>query len=372
MKIGLVRRGYSPTGGAEAYLRRFADSAEQAGHECVLFSGEWPAKEWPRTLRKVKHGKSPLEFALELSALDLRGACDFLFSLERVLACDCYRAGDGVHVAWLERRARFEPGWKTWWRNRRSKHHEILRLEETMFRGEAAQSVIANSAMVKEEIIRHYGYPADRIHVVHNGAPPALTPEASVQARAEVRKELGLDPRDFVLLFAGTGGVRKGLKYAMQAVEETAVSRPTLLVAGEGRAGWKSSSGRIRGVGPVRGLARWLAAADLFLLPTQYDPFSNACLEALAAGLPVITSTANGFAEIIESGVEGEALENPADVMKLARVIETWASHERRDAIRDRLREKGARFSMEANTRATLEIFERQRGPAWMAAGVAG
>ena len=53
MKIGLVRRGYSRTGGAEAYLRRFAEAAAGAGHTIVLFSERWPQEEWPFELMPV-------------------------------------------------------------------------------------------------------------------------------------------------------------------------------------------------------------------------------------------------------------------------------------------------------------------------------
>ncbi len=302
---------------------------------------------------------------MELASMQLAGACDFVFSLERMLECDCYRAGDGVHAAWLRRRSEFEPALKTWWRNRRDKHHEILRLEETMFRGESARAVIANSRMVKEEIIEEYGYPRDRIHVVHNGVPAALSEEDSAKAREEVRKELGLDRRDYVLLFAGGGWERKGLRYAIEAVNEAAVAGPTLLVAGQGSRWRMPSSSRVCYLGPTPNLSRLLAAADVFILPSLYDPFSNACLEAMAAGLPVITTSANGFAEIIEKPAEGEAISDPRDVLALARAIEEWASPERRAEVRGHLREKGVRYSMEENLRATIEIIEQVRGPAW-------
>jgi len=370
MKLGLVRRGYSKTGGAEAYLKRFAEAVIAAGHECVLFATkDWPAKEWPYERRRVKHGKAPLDFALELEGMQPSRVCDFLFSLERVLACDCYRAGDGVHAAWLERRAKYEAKWKSWWRNRRDKHHEMLRLEETMFRGEAARSVIANSKMVKEEIVRHYGYPEEKIHVVYNGVPPMLSPDESAKARAEVRRELGLNERDYVVLFAGTGWDRKGLQFAVKAINEAAVASPKLLVAGSGSKWQMPRSQRTRYLGPVAGLSRHLAAADAFILPTLYDPFSNACLEALAAGLPVITTAANGVAEIIQKNVEGHVVDEPGDVSDLARAIEYWAPPDRREAVKAQLREKGQRFSMAENVRATLEVFEKVRGPWWMLAG---
>src|SRR5438093_13519022 len=104
MKIALVRRGYSASGGAEAFLKRFAQALVEKGHECVLFaSPEWPRAEWPHGKLCVVDGKSPRAFADALAAMKPRKRCDFLFSLERIWNCDCYRAGDGVHRAVLER-----------------------------------------------------------------------------------------------------------------------------------------------------------------------------------------------------------------------------------------------------------------------------
>src|ERR1700733_8518047 len=153
MKIGLVRRGYSRTGGAEAYLRRFADAAAEAGHGIVLFSERWPREEWPFELVPVA-SHSPKTFADAMTRLRPRDACDFVFSLERILTCDAYRAGDGVHAAWLERRAHFEPRWKSWFRRFSGKHREILAVEKELFGPRGARAVIANSSMVRDEIVQ--------------------------------------------------------------------------------------------------------------------------------------------------------------------------------------------------------------------------
>src|SRR5688572_14878273 len=109
MRIGLVRRGYSGSGGAEAYLLRFAEAAAAAGHDCALFTTrDWPREAWPDHLHAVR-GDSPIFFAKGVEHALKAAPVDVLFSLERVFACDVYRAGDGVHTAWLERRAKFEP-----------------------------------------------------------------------------------------------------------------------------------------------------------------------------------------------------------------------------------------------------------------------
>ncbi len=357
MKIGLVRRGYSRTGGAEAYLRRFAEAAVTAGHSAVLLSEQWPRAEWP--FEHIRIGSdSPGRFADALLKLQPRNKYDFLFSLERIWTCDAYRAGDGVHAAWLAQRARFEPPWKRWFRRFSAKHRETLALEKHLFSSGGARQVIANSRMAQREIEQHFSYPSKKIHVVHNGVPPF---EIAPEIRATRRHELGLRDDDYVLLFAGSGWERKGLHFAVEAVNAARANRVTLIVAGRGNSSAMPPSTRVRYLGPVKEMPPLLAAADAFILPTLYEPFSNACLEAVAAGLPVITTAFNGFAEIIESGVEGEVIAQPNDIIALSTAIDRWGERERRDTIRPRLVALGARYSIEENFRQTLALIEATR-----------
>ena len=114
MKVGLVRRGYSASGGAERYLLRFARGLVETGHQWTLFSdAEWPTglldEHGGSQIRlQTRAGGSPLDFADSLGKAEPRAHCDCIFSLERVHPADCdvYRAGDGVHAAWLARRRR--------------------------------------------------------------------------------------------------------------------------------------------------------------------------------------------------------------------------------------------------------------------------
>jgi UDP-glucose:(heptosyl)LPS alpha-1,3-glucosyltransferase len=100
-------------------------------------------------------------------------------------------------------------------------------------------------------------------------------------------------------------------------------------------------------------------AADIFVLPTLYDPFSNACLEALAAGVPVITTVNNGFSEIIESGVHGEILKDPEDVAALADAINRWTTLSQKPDIRNACAEKGHEYTIERNVAGTLKVLEQ-------------
>src|SRR4030095_14828643 len=108
MKIGLVRRGYSATGGAEAYLLRLAGALGRAGHEVVLFSDRtWPEDalfqpgvEFGQIAWEVSGAKNFADMHQQLAP---EHGCDFILSLERIWKCDAYRAGDGGHAAWLGR-----------------------------------------------------------------------------------------------------------------------------------------------------------------------------------------------------------------------------------------------------------------------------
>jgi len=357
MKIGLVRRGYSRTGGAEAYLRRFAEAAAEAGHAIVLFSERWPAAEWAFEHVPVE-SDSPRTFAKAMDTMRARDQCEFLFSLERVWTCDCYRAGDGVHAAWLERRQRLEPIWKSWFRRFSRKHQELLMLEKELFGPRGARAVIANSGLVRDEIVKHFQYPAAKIQVIYSGVPPfTATPED----RAARRASLGLKEDDCAVLFAGSGWDRKGLRFAIKAMNEAKLEHAKLLIAGRGNPHALPRCAQARYLGPVKDMPPLLAAADVFILPTIYDPFSNACLEALAAGLPVITTAQNGFSEIIESGPEGDIVAEPDDIPALAAALKSWSDPLRRMAAKPRLAVRGSRYTIAANVDQTLAAIQALR-----------
>ncbi len=135
MKIGFVRRGFSLSGGAENYLQRLARGLQEAGHAVELFTThEWPAEEWTIGKLTPLRGGSPLAFANEVEKVRRTAGCDSLVSLERIWCCNIYRAGDGVHRAWLARRKKFSSAMRKFTTLLNRKHSEILQLEEALFR----------------------------------------------------------------------------------------------------------------------------------------------------------------------------------------------------------------------------------------------
>jgi len=354
LTIGIVRRGFSSSGGAEAYLKRLAAGVLAAGHQVSLFtSAEWPDAEWNLGSVVRLGGTSAVGFADELEKIS-RGNCDVLLSLERVWRCDVYRAGDGVHRAWLERRNEIAGPLQKLSRFLNRKHSSTLALEESLFAKRGAKRVIANSRMVKEEIIRCYGYPEEKIEIVYNGLPLGSL-QRDESDRAKTREILGLGADDIVVLFAGSGWERKGLRFAIEAIERQD-PRLKFLVAGRCEPRMFSSS-RAQFLGVVREMPSLYHAADIFLLPTIYDPFSNACLEALAAGRPVITTSANGFSEIIERGRHGTIVAQPRDVDAIGAALQFWSDPARRAQARVDNVTLAAQFDISANVAQTLQIL---------------
>lgn len=349
MKLALIRRHYSATGGAELYLQRLLGGLAAAGHELHLFSESWgepPPGVQPHPVTcNASRADRPAAFARAVREAVARDRFDCIFSLERTVHQDVYRAGDGVHRVWLEQRRRFAPWWRRPFVGWGAFHRNMLALEALTFDPAHTGRIIVNSQMVRREILKHFRFPADRIHLVRNGVDVDRFRGGD---RAATRKRFGFREEDFVLLFVGSGWERKGLRYVMQAVDRFGVrqgveilesewrgeGRPPgraarsnikLLVVGKGRNPYLTSRDFVF-AGAMSGVEDAYAAADLFVFLPIYEPSANVVVEALAAGLPVITSAQNGASELIQHGVNGTVLPDPSDIDAAVEAITFWCS----------------------------------------------
>jgi UDP-glucose:(heptosyl)LPS alpha-1,3-glucosyltransferase len=357
LAITFVRRGYSLSGGTEAYLKRLARGLVELGQKVELITTEdWPEREWPFGQITCLHAKSTMEFAEQVEQERAQRSTRVLFSLERVWRCDIFRAGDGVHRAWLNRRKEFELPLQRFARGLNPKHRQILQLEQALFANGGAARTIVASEMVKHEIIDLYGYPAEKIDIVRNGLPLDRF-RFDGELREKSRVDLKLQPDQIALLFVGSGWERKGLLFAMQAMAMCRDRRMRLLVAGRGKTQRYYKSKHVRFLGEVIDLLPIYAAADIFILPTLYDPFSNACLEALACGLPVITTRANGFSEIIEHEVHGSIVDLANNIAGLTAALNFWSDESRRVNARSTIVEHASHLDMSKNVEQTVAVL---------------
>ena len=105
-------------------------------------------------------------------------------------------------------------------------------------------------------------------------------------------------------------------------------------------------------------IEKYYAAADLFILPSIYEPFGNANLEALATGLPVITTKYCGASNIIDSKKNGLIVENPFNPQEIAQNINLLFNPFLRETMGKKARDLAEQFPPERNSREMLQIYE--------------
>ncbi|HXG01795.1 MAG TPA: glycosyltransferase family 4 protein [Candidatus Binatia bacterium] len=333
----MFRRRWTPHGGGERFVDAYLAVLVRAGHEVHLY-----AEAWSRPVDGVSVHRVPtlragsaldtLTYACLAPRLAAAGRSDLVHSFERTLRQDLYRAGEGCHRQWLELRRRYAPRVRRRADALRPFHRVVLAIERRICRG-GARLLAVTSSLVGQAFARHYA-PLDAAVVLLRNAvdPERFHPDVRAALRARARAGLGVTGGDRVLLTLGSGFERKGVPTLVRALGRLkAVARvlPLALVAGDGDAASmrrlaqaEGVEARVRFLGPVDDPRPLYAAADLFVLPTLYDPSSNATLEAMAMGLPVITTATNGSAELLEPGRSGWVLERPDDAAGLARLID--------------------------------------------------
>ncbi len=372
MKIALVRYRYSSHGGAERYLDMLAAGLAASGAQVRLLSSSWEgggAERFPWENISVPRRPVPLRlwaFAREVRSWARTHPDWLLFSLERIPGTEVYRAGDGCHAEWLIRKRTLRPS--SWWLDfLRPINRSYLRLERDMFRSPALRAVIANSERGKEEISRHYGVPRARIAVVYNGVDLSRFPGSrKEEARRVLRSRYGIPAGMPVFLYVGSGFARKGVGTLVRAATRLAGKGLSfrVILAGKGdpesyRRMGKEAGNRLVFPGPVREPEDHFLGADAFVFPTVYEPFSNACLEAMAAGIPVVTTRVNGVSEILRDGESGFLLGDPMDDAALADRMEALLSEETRGRMGREARRDAESLPAERNVGETLRVLAR-------------
>jgi UDP-glucose:(heptosyl)LPS alpha-1,3-glucosyltransferase len=266
-----------------------------------------------------------MAFSEAASRVAPRADFDVVHSFSRTRHQDLFRAGGGSHADYMERRY---SGFGLAWR-RLSPRHRVLRAIEREVFSDPSQTILCNSRMVRSELAHRYAIPDARLEVLYNGVDLArFHPSRRARDGAALRAELGAGDAP-VWLFVGSGFQRKGLDTALRALARSGDG--VLWVAGsDDPEAWlrvATSLGvaaRVRWLGGDRDVAALCSAADALLLPTRYDAFANVCLEAAAAGIPVVTSGQNGAAEILGDG--GIVVPDAEDVPGFALALERLAN----------------------------------------------
>lgn len=374
MKIAVVIKecGLSK-GGAERYAARLLLRLAAAKHEVHLFSHSWDANlSEILQCHFVPYWRNPLflkawSFARNVREQLSRYRFDLVLGLTQFVPQDIYRTGGGVYAAYLEQRYP-DPATRRW-KSFLPKIRSLLRLEGKIIRSKRTYYFMANSHLCREELIRHYKVDPARIEVIYNGIDFSLFhPGPGTRVRKEMRERARLAADDIVLLFVGNGFRRKNLDTVLQMMKKLGAEAPRFKVAviGRGRIAYYRRKAAELGVekhfvflGPQTEIEKWYQAGDALIHPALYDPCSNACLEALACGLPVLTTQTNGASHWIQSGKNGFVVGNPLDAETFAAAARQLLDPLQREKMRLAAPESVRALSEENHFAALNALFEK-------------
>jgi UDP-glucose:(heptosyl)LPS alpha-1,3-glucosyltransferase len=336
MRIALVTRRFDPAGGGtERDLMVTADCLHGAGHEVTIYAAEVraPSQRWRvRQAGTTLGGRVGLllHFGFSACALARRDGAELVLSFARAVGADVLRSGGGVHAKYV----RATRGWRSRLRADAMRlgpyHLAQMALERRAFGSPSLKKVIAVSNLVRDQIIREFGLPPAKVVTVYNGVDlDRFRPTDDPAVRATIRRQFGIGDSAPTVLFVGNGFARKGLGFLIEALPQIKAA-PCLLVAGgdrdlssyRRRAQDLGIGDRVRFLGPSPHVERLFCAADVFALPSLFEPFGNVVMEAMASGLPVLTSAQSGVSEVIPEEMRRFTVLDPTDSAEIGARLE--------------------------------------------------
>jgi UDP-glucose:(heptosyl)LPS alpha-1,3-glucosyltransferase len=243
-------------------------------------------------------------------------------------------------------------------------HRSFAWLERRHLLGPQPPVLVVNSAMVRRNAERCYGIPPERVRVIHNAIDPTRFGEHDrPRVRTEERQRWGVAPNDVVAAFVAMNYRLKGLEPLLHALAQTPTSLK-LVVAGSPKiAPWRrlarrlGVANRVAFFGPTADVRRVYFGADVHVHPTFYDPCSGVVIEAMACGLPVMTSRFNGASELMSPPREGFVTNDPHDFRSLAHALTRFLDPMYRDECGRAARRAAAAWTLEDHYRRWLEVF---------------
>lgn len=379
MNVAIVIPSLDPRrGGAEQWTFQFVQRLLADGHQVHVVARELgpAARELPLVLHQVPvrslgRWHAPWAFATAADEVVRRLSVDVVHDMGYGWSGDVFQPHGGTRAGSLRQNLLLAaPGMR---RARRfavkvlPRYRVQKRIEARQYARREKRIFIALSQMVRRDMRGFHNVPDEHLRVIYNGVDvERFRPENRQQWREPVRKRFGLS-EDVVLLIVAHNFRLKGLETVVRAVgrlvrEGRAVR---LLVVGKGRAGhyqrMAHQSGcaqRVHFVGETDDASAFYAAADAYVQPTFYDPCSLVVLEALAAGLPVVTSRYNGAGELIREGREGSIVQDPGDADELAARLRPLLDGATRAAMGDAARQLAMEHTLERNYREVLSVYD--------------
>jgi UDP-glucose:(heptosyl)LPS alpha-1,3-glucosyltransferase len=345
MHIALTVGSFNQLGGIERIAVQLALGYRSLGHQVTVFATDWDAAYEDRfNFEKVNAPAKPawlrtLTLPRETTRRLERGSYDFIHGQgTSTLKCDLL-SFYSVHAAWLDISVAEDGDWSLRGMAKRVYpfHRATITMEQQQVR--THKGVFhACSRATREEAIKYYGIEPERIHAAPLGVD-LETFQPDPVTRIREREHWGVDDSTVVLLLVANEFNRKGLATLLEAMAQLGKAELQLMVVGRGnpepyhpqieRLGLKK---QVNFLGH-RHVAPCYQAADLFVIPTIYEAWGLVIGEALACGLPVVTSRLAGASDLVEPGKNGLLLDDPRNPSELAQALHTALVPETRQVM---------------------------------------
>ncbi len=372
MHIALVRRHCSlKKGGAERYCVNLFRGLQQLGHQvtvvCEAIDEELKNEVdfLPVPVLRLNSWTRNKSFFVNTGHVLRKHNFDVVHGLSRVDGLDTFRLTERLQIHWVNMYYR-NPVTR-WLQHLNPRHRLVFNLEQRIFGPNGVRRVIVQSQLDARLLRDYFGVDESRICQIINGVDTTTFHPGVRAERAAVRAEWKIEADVPLLVFASMDFRGKGLDSVLAALARLKHRETRLLVLGQGKASSFNRQAKSLGIehrvifaGRQSAIQRFYGAADLFVLPTIYEPFPNVNLEAMACGTPVITTATAGGAEIIQEGSNGYLIPDAWSVDILADRIDDHLSlpSSRLQIMSDACSTYAARLRIVDNAQKVAAMFE--------------
>ncbi|XPV76051.1 MAG: glycosyltransferase family 4 protein [Desulfovibrio sp.] len=338
INVALFVRTFSEYGGAENMCYMLHHYLKKQGYGVRVFCGRNNTALRGETVTEVpvfrlsRFGKIYSYFRSASRLLEELPDNTISLSFAPLPGCDIYRSG-GSHLDFVTKTLRAQPTAmhkcsKAFRRAINPVNYLVPHLDKKIYSDRRTRRIIAISRLMQEEIAGSYPTAVDKISIIPNGVDTRRFKHDNLNSwRQNARAHYGMREDAKIIGFCSTNLELKGLRHLIQALS-VLPEEYRVLVAGGRRPEKYLKAARAAGVGDrvhfigkVNDMPRFYAALDLFCHPSFYDTFGNVVAEALASGIPVVTSPYVGAGDLIKSGQNGFIVD-PEDKNALAGAIQ--------------------------------------------------
>jgi UDP-glucose:(heptosyl)LPS alpha-1,3-glucosyltransferase len=332
MNLALLTRRFDPQGGGtERDLIVTAQSLREAGHQVTIFSHEVRGHSTDFKVRRVGGAAlgrtlGLLSFAYAAPRAARRDGAELVISFARTIDADVLRSGGAAHISYVRaaRQWRSELQWRAMMLS--PYHRAQIFIERHGFKSPQLKLAIAVSNLVRDDLMREFGLTENKVVTLYNGVDlERFRPSRDDSERRHLHESLSVESQAPIVAFVGNGFGRKGLRFLIGAWPKVEHGAHLIVVGADRARQWYQReaaklrvSDRIHFVGPVPDVARIFQGADALALPSLFEPFGNVVMEAMASGLPVLTSVFCGVAELVPPSMRGFIVADPTDPGEIA------------------------------------------------------